>query len=184
MSLSHVWLFASPCTAAHHASLSFTISWSLLRLVSIESMMPSNHLILCHWLLLTSVFSSIGVFSNELALCIRWPEYWSFSFSISPSSGYSGLISFRILFWSCCPRGSWESSPAPQSKSINSSLLSLLYGPTPTWLQKSQLGLIWTFVSKIFSSVDLLISVPCCLVWYSLIVSWKGDRVDPTYFAF
>ena len=87
----------TPWTAAGQASLSFTISWSLLKLMSIESMMPSNHFILCHPLLfLPSTFPSIRVFSSELALCIRWLKYWSFSFSISPSSEYSGLISFRI----------------------------------------------------------------------------------------
>ena len=84
-------------TATHWASLSFTISWSLLRLISIESMMPSNHLILCHPLLfLPSVFPSIRVFSIESALHIRWPNYWCFGFNISPSNEYSGLISFRI----------------------------------------------------------------------------------------
>ena len=89
-SLRHVWLFATPCTAARQASLSLTISWSLLTLMPIESVMPSNHLILCHPLLLPSIFPSIRVFSNELALWIRWPKYWSFSFSISPSNEYSG----------------------------------------------------------------------------------------------
>ena len=85
----------TPRTAARHASLSFTISWSLLKLTSIESVMPSNHLILCHpLLLLPSIFSSIRVFSNESDLRIRWPKYWSFSFSISPSN--LGLISFQI----------------------------------------------------------------------------------------
>ena len=94
-SLSHVRLFATPWTAARQASLSITNSWSLLRLI--ESVMPSNHLILCHPLLLPpSVFPSNRVFSNESALRIRWPKYWSFNFSISPSNGYSGLISFRI----------------------------------------------------------------------------------------
>ena len=88
--LSHVWLFATPWTAAHQASLSFTISRSLLKLMSFELVIPSNHLILCHPLLLPSVFPSIRVFSDELALCIRWPKCWSFSFSISPSSEYSG----------------------------------------------------------------------------------------------
>ena len=83
-------------TAAHQASLSFTISQSLLKLIFIESVMPSNCLILCHPLLLPSVFLSIRVFSNKSVLCIRWPKYWSFSFSISPSNEYSGLISFRI----------------------------------------------------------------------------------------
>ena len=96
-SLSHVRLFATPWTAACQASLSITKSQSLLKLTSIESVMPSNHLILCHPLLLPpSIFPNIQVFSNESALCIRWPKYWSFSFSISPSNEYSGLISFRM----------------------------------------------------------------------------------------
>ena len=88
---------AIPWTAAHQASLSFTLSWSLLKLVSIDSVMPSNHLIFCHpRLLMPSIFPSIRVFSNESVLQIGWPKYWSFSFSISPSNEYSGLISFRI----------------------------------------------------------------------------------------
>ena len=86
----------TPWTAALQDALSFTISQSLLKLISIESVMLSNHLILCRPILLPSVFPSIRVFSNELALPIRWPKYWSFSFSISPSNEYSGLISFRI----------------------------------------------------------------------------------------
>ena len=95
--LSCFWLFATPWTAAHQASLSIINSRCLLRLMSIESMMPSNHLILCRpLLLLPSIFPSIRVFSNESALSIRWPNYWSFSFSISPSNEYSGLISFRM----------------------------------------------------------------------------------------
>ena len=95
--LSHVQLFAIPWTAAHQASLSVTNSQSLLELMSIESVMPSNHLILSHrLLLLPSIFSSIRVFSNESALRIRWPKYWSFSFNISPSNEHSGLISFRM----------------------------------------------------------------------------------------
>ena len=93
-SLSHVRLFVTPWTAAHQASLFIINSRSLLKLMSIESVMPSNHLILCHPLLLPSVFPSIKIFSNELALRIRWPKYWSFS--ISPSNEYSGLISFKI----------------------------------------------------------------------------------------
>ena len=96
-SLSCVRLFATPWTAACQASLSITNSQSLLKLMSIESVMPSNHLTLCHpLLLLPSIFASIRVFSNDSALRIRWPKYWSLSFSISPSSEYSGLISFRI----------------------------------------------------------------------------------------
>ena len=96
-SLSCVRLFVTPWIAAHQASLSITISWSLLKLISIVLVMPSNHLILCHpLLLLPSMFPSIRVFSSESALHIRWPKYWSFNFSISPSNEYSGLISFRM----------------------------------------------------------------------------------------
>ena len=95
-SLSHVELFATSWTAAHQASLSITNSWSLLKLVSSDLVMPSNHLILCCPLLLQpSIFPSIRVFSSESALCIRWPKYLSFSFGISPSNEYSGLTSFR-----------------------------------------------------------------------------------------
>ena len=93
-SLSHVWLFVTPWTAARQASLSIINYQSLLRLMSIESVMPSNHLILCRPLLLPSIFPSISVFSNKSVLCIRWPKYWSFSISLS--NGYSGLISFRM----------------------------------------------------------------------------------------
>ena len=96
-SLSHVQLFVTHGLQARQASLSFTISWSLLKLRSIESVMQSSHLILCHpLLLLPSIFTSIRVFSSESVLCIRWPKYWSFSFTISLSNEYSGLISFRI----------------------------------------------------------------------------------------
>ena len=95
-SLSRVWLFLAPWTTTRQASLSITSSWSLLKLMSIESVMPSNHLILCNPLLLSSVFPSIRVFSNESALHIRWPKYWSFSFNISPSNEHPGLIAFRI----------------------------------------------------------------------------------------
>ena len=96
-SLSRVWLFVIPWTAAHQASLSFTISWSLLRCMSIDSVMVSNHLISCHSLLLwPSIFPSIRAFSSKLALCTKWPKYQSFSFNISPSNEYLGLISFRV----------------------------------------------------------------------------------------
>ena len=96
-SLSHVQFFATPWTSARQASLSTSNSQSLLKLMSIESVMPSNHLILCHPLLLPpSILPSIRVFSSESVLHIRWPKYWSFSFSISPSNEYSGLISFRM----------------------------------------------------------------------------------------
>ena len=96
-SLSRVRFFVTPWTAARQASLSITNSRSLLRLMSIELVMPSNHLIFCHpLLLLPPIFPSIRVFSNESVLCIRWPKYWSFSFNISPSNEHSGLISFRM----------------------------------------------------------------------------------------
>ena len=95
-SLSHVLLFVAPWTAARQAFLSITNSWSLLKLMSIVSVMPSNHLILCHSLLLPLIFPSIRISSNESVLCIRWPKYWSFSFSISPSNEYSGLIFFKM----------------------------------------------------------------------------------------
>ena len=131
-SLSHVQLFATSWTAACQASLSITNSWSLVKLMSIESVMPSNHLILCRPLLPPSIFPSIRVFSNESVLCIRWPEYWSIIFSISPSSEYSGLISFRMAGSPCSPRDSQESSPTPQFKSINSYVLSFLYSPSLT----------------------------------------------------
>ena len=106
-SLSCVRLFATPRTVAGQASLSFTISRSLLKLMSVESVIPSNHLILCHPLLLPSIFPSISIFSSELTLHIRWPKYWSFSFSTSAFNEYSGLISFRIdafalLMFSVC----------------------------------------------------------------------------------
>ena len=138
----------APWTAAHQTSLSIINSRSLLRLMSIESVMPSNNLILCHpLLLLPSIFPSIRVFSIESVLCMRWPKYWSFSFKISPFSEYSGLISFRID----CPRDSQESSPTPQFKSINSSALSSLYGPTLTSIHdywKNHNFIIWTFLAK------------------------------------
>ena len=105
-SLSLVWLFMTPGTAGRQASLSFTDSRSLLKLMSIESVMPSNHLILCHpLLLLPSILPSIRVFSNESVLHIRWPKYWSFSLSISPSNEYSGLISCKIGLISCQHKG-------------------------------------------------------------------------------
>ena len=134
-SLSHVWLFAMPWTATPQTSLSFTVSWSLLRLRSTELVMPSNHLILCCPLLLfSSIFPSIRVFSSESGLRIRWPKYWSFSLTISPSKGYSGLISFRMDWFHLLAVQATlkESSPAPQLESINSSALSFLYSPTLT----------------------------------------------------
>ena len=136
-SLSHVQLFSTAWTAAHQASLSFTISQSLLKLMSTESVTPSNHLVLCcPLLLLPSVFPSIRVFSNESALHIRWPKDWSFSLIISPFNEYSGLISSKVdwidllAVWGTLQ----ESSPTPQFKSINSLMFSLVYGPTLTFI--------------------------------------------------
>ena len=125
-------LFATPWTAVHQASLSITNSQSLLKLMFIELVMPSNHLILCHPRLLPpSIFPSIRVFSKESVVCIRWPKYWSFSFNNSPSNEHPEPISFRMAGWvSLRPRDSQESSPTPQFKSINSSALSFLYSPT------------------------------------------------------
>ena len=129
--LSCVQLFVTLQTAARQVSLSFTISQSLLKLMSIELAMPSNHLTICRpLLLLPSIFPSIRVFSSESGLHIRWPKYWSFSFSISPSNEYWGLF-FCSTHWFdlLVPQ---ESSPAPPSESINSFMLSILYGPTLT----------------------------------------------------
>ena len=114
--------------------LFLTTSWSLPKFMSIKSVMPSNHLILCRLLLLLpSIFPSIRDFSNESALHIKWPKYYSFNFRISPSSEYSGLISFRVDWFALLAvQGTQESSPTPQFESISSSVLSLLYGPAPT----------------------------------------------------
>ena len=140
-SLSHVRLFATPWTTARQASLSITSSLSLLKLMSIESVMPSNHLILCHpLLLLPSIFPSIRVFFNVSALGTRWPKYWSFSFSISPSNGYSGLISFRL---------DWLDLLAVQGtlKSLlqhHSSKASILWHPAIIlWETKFELNVCW-----------------------------------------
>ena len=138
-SLSHVQLFVTPWTIACQASLSITNSWSLLKLMPIESVMPSNHLILWHpLLLLPSIFPSIRVFSNESVLHIRWSKYWSFSFSIIPSKEIPGLISFRmdwsdLLAVQVTLRSLLQHhSSKAQFKSINCSALSFLYSPTLT----------------------------------------------------
>ena len=139
-SLSRVWLFVTPWTVVRQASLSITNSWSLLILVSIESVMPSNHLILCHPLLLPpSIFPSIRVFSKKSVLCIRGPKYWSFSFNISPSSEHSGLISFRMDWLDVLAvQGTLKSLLQHQFKSISSSAFSLLHSPAHihTWPQE------------------------------------------------
>ena len=127
-SLSHVWLSVTPWIAAHPASLSIINSWILLKFMSIELVIPSNHLTLCcPVLFLPSIFPSIRVFSNESALHITWPNYWSFSFSISPSNEYSWLISFRMdwLNLLAVQGTQQESSPTPQFKSISFLVLSI-----------------------------------------------------------
>ena len=132
-SLSHVWLFVTPWTAAWRASLSITNSWGLLKLMSIESVIPSNHLILCHPLILPlSIFPSIRVFWNESTRHIRWPKYWSFHFNISPSNEYSGLIFFRIDWFDLFiydevyePHGNQK----PAKDSFNVDLFSLVKWP-------------------------------------------------------
>ena len=136
-SLSPVQLFVTPCTSAHQASLSITNSQSLLKLMSIMSVMPSNHLILCFSLLfLPSIFPSIKVFSKESVLHIRWPKYWSFS--INPPNEYSGLI-FIGIDWSdlLAVQGTLESSPTPQLRSINSLVFRSFYSPIFTSIHDS-----------------------------------------------
>ena len=157
-------LFENPKIAACQASLSFTISQSLFKLMSIESMIPSNHLILClPLLLLPSIFPSIKVFSNELALCIRWPKYWSFSFSISPSNEYSGLISFRIDWFDLLTvQGTLKTLLQHHSSKVNSLVLSLFHCPAFTsihdyWKNHS---FVYTFVGK-----ECLCFLICCLGW-------------------
>ena len=134
--LRRVRLFATPWTAERQAFLSITISWSSLKLMSIKSVMPCSHLILCRPLLLLPQSLPGSVFSNESTLRMRWPKYWSFSFSIIPSKEIPGLISFRMDWLDLLsPRDSQESSPTPQFRSIHSSVLSLLHSPSSihTW---------------------------------------------------
>ena len=133
-SLSHVQLFATPWNAAHQASLSIANTWSLLKLMSIELVMPSNHLILCHpLLLLPSIFPSIRGFSNESIIHIRLPKYWTFSFSISPSNEYSGLISFKMDWLDLLAvQGTLKSLLQHHSSKASIQKLSFLYSPTLT----------------------------------------------------
>ena len=148
-SLSRVRLFATPWIAARQASLSITNSQSSLRFTSIESVMSSSHLILCcPLLLLPPIPSSIKVFSDESTLRMRWPKYWSFSFSIIPSKEIPRLISFK---WTCSPRDCQESSPTPQFKSINSLALSLLHSPL-----SHPIVTILKFFSKMFHSFEYI----------------------------
>ena len=186
-SLSYVWLFATPWTAVHQASLSITNSQSLLKLVSIELVMLSNHLILCHpLLLLPSSFPSFRVFSNELALC-RWPKYWSFSFSISPSNECSGLISFRI---------DWFDLLAVQESLLqyHNLKVSVLWRSAFFMVQLSHPNMttgktialtIQTFVSKVMSLLFNMLSIYCrgakfaapqSCIDMQIISSWEQSR--------
>ena len=175
-SVAQLCLFAPPWTAAHQASLSITNSLSLLKLMSIELVMPSNRLILCHpLLLLASIFPSIRVFSNESVFCIRCPKCWSLSFSINPSNEYSGLISLRMNWMDllAVQETLQESSPTQQFKSINSSVsaffivqLSHPYMTTGKTIALTR----WTFVGKVMS---LLLNILSRLV----IIFFQGISV-------
>ena len=179
-SLSHVQLFVTPWTAARQASLSITNSQSLPKLMTIESVMPSNHLILCcPLLLLPSIFPSIRVFSDESALHIRCPKYWSFSFSISPSNKYSGLISFRMDWFDLLAvQGTLKSLLTQQFKSINFSVLSLHHGPTLTSIYdywKTHGSTRQTFVGKVMSLLFNMLSrsvITFLLRSKCLLISW------------
>ena len=164
-SLSSVQLFATPWTEACQDSLSISNSWSLLKLMSIESVMPSNHLILCHPLLLMpSTFPSIRVFSNESVLHIRWPKYWSFSFTISSSNEYSGLISFRMnwlnvlaVHWTLKSFLQQHSSKASIVWHLAFFIVQLSYPYMSTGKSKA-LTSRWTFVGKIMSLLSNMLS--------------------------
>ena len=153
--LSRVQLFATPWTAARHTTLSITNSQSLLKLMSVELVMPSNHLILCRPLLLPhSIYPTIRVFSSESVLRIRWPKYWSFSFSISPSNVYLGLISFRMDWLDLLAvQGTLKSSLTPQFKSINSSVLSFPYSPALPYMTTGKTRALsrWTLAGQVMS---------------------------------
>ena len=164
--LSSVRLFATLWITARQASLSITNSWSLLKLISIKSVMATSHLILCcPLLLLPPTPPSIRVFSNESTLHMRWPKYWSFGFSISPSNEHPGLISFR-MDWLDLPavQGTLESPPIPQFKSTNSLVLSFLHGPILTsihdhWKNHSldQMDLCWQSNVSAFNMLSRLV---------------------------
>ena len=164
-SLSLVWLFATQWTAAHQASLSVTNSRSLLKLMFIELVMPSNHLILCCPLLLPpSIFPSIRVFSSESVLCIRWPKYWSFNFSISPSSEYSGLISFRMDWLDLLAIQGTRKSPLQHHSSKASILLCsaffIVQLSHPYMTTGKAIALTrWTFVGKVMSLLFNMLSM-------------------------
>ena len=158
-----IWFLAIPWTEAHKVSLSFTVPQSLLKLMSIELILPSNHIILCHpSFLLPSIFPSIRVFSNELALCIRWPKYWSFSFSINPSNDYSELISFRIdWFHLLAVQGTLKS--LLEYHSLKASVLQhsafFMVQLSHSHMTTGKIALnIWTFVIKVMSLLFNMLS--------------------------
>ena len=164
-SFSCVWFFATPWTAARQASLSITNSWSLLKLRSIASVMPSNHLILCHpLLLLPSIFPSIRVFSNESVLPIRCPEYWHFCFSISPSNEYSGLISFRMAWLDLLEvQGSLKSllqHHSSKASILQHSVFFMVQLSHPYMTTGKTIALTrWTFVGKVMSLLFYMLSM-------------------------
>ena len=162
-SLSCVWLFVTPWTAAHQASLPITNSESLLKLMSIEFVRASNHLILrCSLLLLPSIFPSIRVFSNESVLCIRWPKYWSFSFSISPSNEYSGLISLRRDLGLLAVQGTLKSllqHHSSKASILQRSAFFIVQLSHPYMTTGKTIALTrWTFVGKVMSLLFNMLS--------------------------
>ena len=179
-SLSRVWLFATPWTAAHQVSLSITNSWGLLKLMSIESVMPSNHLILCHFLLLQpSIFLSFRVFSYESFLCIWWPKYWSFSFSICPSNEYSGLISFRTDWLDLlATQGTLKSLLQHHSSKASilphSAFFIVQFSYPYTTTGKTIALTRWTFVGKVMSLLNMLSRLVITFLPRSkhLLISW------------
>ena len=177
--LSRVQLFATPWTTACQASLSITNSQSLLRLTSIESLMPSDHLILCHPLLLPSIFPSIRVFSNESAYCITWPKYWSFSFSISPSYEYSGSISFRTDWLDLLAVQETLKSLLQHHSSkasvLRRSVFFVVQLSHPYMTTGKTIALtIWTFVGKVMSLLFNTLSklVIAFLPRWSILILW------------
>ena len=180
-SLSHVQLFVTPWTTAHQAFLSSTNSWSLLKLMSIESVMPSNHLILCHPLLLPpSIFPNIRVFSNESTLHIRWPKFWSFSFSIRPSNEYSGLISYR-MDWLALLAVQGTLKSVIQNQSLKASVLrclaffivqlSHLYMTTGKTIALTKQTFVGKVMSLLFNMLSRLV-ITFCPRSKCLLISW------------
>ena len=156
-SLSNVRLFATPWTAACHISLSFPISWSLLKIMSIGSVMPSKYIIFCHhFSLIPSIFPNIRVFSNESALLMKWPKYWSFSFSINPSKEYSGLMSFRMDWFDLLAvQGTLKSLLQHHSSKASilqrSAFFMVQFSHPYMTTEKTEALTIWTFVGKVMS---------------------------------